>query len=80
MITATLGVIALAAAAEWYFLRPNKFYESIFLLMGAVCLIKPGWMTDLIGLGLLLFVGLAQRSRNQKDKKSVPGAVILGKA
>lgn len=80
MITATLGVIALAGAAEWYFLRPNRFYESIFLLVGAVCLIKPGWITDLIGLGLLLFVGLAQRSRNRKDRKLVPGGVILGKA
>jgi len=80
MISAALGVIALAAAAEWYFLRPNKFYESIFLLVAAVCLIKPGWITDVIGLALLLFVTLAQRSRNQKDKKLVPEGVILEKA
>jgi TRAP transporter 4TM/12TM fusion protein len=79
MVTASLGVIALAGAAEWYFLRANKFYESILLLIAAACLIKPGWITDIIGLILFLFVTLVQYSRNQKEKKLVAEGVILEK-
>jgi TRAP-type uncharacterized transport system fused permease subunit len=69
MITAALGVIALAAAAEWYYLRPNKYYESILLLIAAVCLIKPGWITDLIGLALFTTVSISQYARNKREKK-----------
>jgi TRAP transporter 4TM/12TM fusion protein len=76
MLTASLGIIALAGAAEWHFLRGNRAYESVFLLIAALCLIKPGWITDLVGLGLFFFVGEAQYLRNQKDKKLVPEGVI----
>ena len=79
MISAILGVIALAGAAEWYYLRPNKHYESIILLVAAVCLIKPGWITDLIGLALLLIVSYAQYSRNQRDKKMLTEGMALEK-
>ncbi len=77
MFTATLGVIALAGAAEWYFLRPNTFYESTLLLVAAACLIKPGWITDIIGLVIFVFILLLQYSKNQKDKKVAAGGVIL---
>jgi TRAP transporter 4TM/12TM fusion protein len=69
MITAILGIVALAAAAEWYYLRPNKNYESILLLMGAICLIKPGWITDLIGLALVTTISISQYARNRREKK-----------
>jgi TRAP transporter 4TM/12TM fusion protein len=76
MITAILGVIALAGAAEWYYLRPNKHYESILLLIAAVCLIKPGWITDLIGLALFIFVSLSQYSRNKREKFASQGLAL----
>jgi TRAP transporter 4TM/12TM fusion protein len=79
MFTATLGVIALAGAVEWYFLRPNTFFESTFLLAAAVCLIKPGWMTDIIGLMLFAVVILIQRSKNKKDKILVGEGIIIEK-
>ena len=79
MISAALGVVALAGAAEWYYLRANKNYESILLLIAAVCLIKPGWITDIIGLVLFALVTFLQYSRNQKDKKLVTEGVILEK-
>ncbi|MCX5825561.1 MAG: TRAP transporter permease, partial [Deltaproteobacteria bacterium] len=56
MITACIGVIALAAGAEWFLLRKNKFYESIILFVAAFCLIKPGTITDIIGIVLFAFV------------------------
>ena len=80
MGTATIGVIALAGAAEWYFLRANRFHESILLLVAAGCLIKPGWITDLIGFGALGIVFLLQRSRNQKEKNLALEAPLAGKS
>jgi TRAP transporter 4TM/12TM fusion protein len=80
MGTATVGVIALAGAAEWYFLRANRFYESVLLLVAAGCLIKPGWITDLIGFGALGIVVLLQRSRNQKEKNLALEAPLAGKS
>jgi TRAP transporter 4TM/12TM fusion protein len=79
MITAILGVIALAGAAEWYYLRPNKHYESILLLFAAVCLIKPGWITDLIGLALFITVSLSQYVINKREKKFVGEGLALEK-
>jgi TRAP transporter 4TM/12TM fusion protein len=76
MITAILGVIALAGAAEWYYLRPNKYYESILLLIAAVCLIKPGWITDLIGLALFVVISLSQYSRNKREKFASQGLTL----
>jgi TRAP transporter 4TM/12TM fusion protein len=79
MITAILGVIALAGAAEWHYLRPNKHYESILLLIAAVCLIKPGWITDLIGLSLFISVTLSQYAMNKREKKFMGEGLALGK-
>jgi TRAP-type uncharacterized transport system fused permease subunit len=79
MGTATIGVIALAGAAEWYFLRANRFYESILLLIAAGCLIKPGWITDLIGFGTMGIVFLLQRSRNQREKDLALEVPLAGK-
>jgi TRAP-type uncharacterized transport system fused permease subunit len=75
VITAIIGIFALAGAVEFYFLRANKFYESIFLLVAALCLIKPGLYTDIVGMGLFALVILLQYSRNQKDKKLVAQGV-----
>jgi TRAP transporter 4TM/12TM fusion protein len=79
MSTAILGVIALAGAAEWYYLRPNRHYESILLLIAAVCLIKPGWITDVIGLSLFITVTLSQYAMNKREKKFMGEGLALGK-
>ncbi len=52
-ITATIGCVALAGGLYGYFVRSCALWERFVLLAGAFLLIKPGWLTDLIGLGLL---------------------------
>src|SRR6185436_20884257 len=52
-LTATVGCVALAGGLYGYFLRSCAVWERIVLIAGAFLLIKPGWVTDLIGLGLL---------------------------
>ena len=56
-----IGILALAAALQSYlFGRSATWWERLLLGAGALCLIKPGWMTDLIG-GSLLAAAIASR-------------------
>jgi TRAP-type uncharacterized transport system fused permease subunit len=59
-ITAVIGVTALAASLHGYFLRPTRLWERFFLFGAALLLIKPGWITDLGGIGALALVMLSQ--------------------
>jgi len=55
-ITATVGVIALALGLErWLWGRLNVWISGLFIL-AALLLIKPGWITDLIGLGIIAVI------------------------
>ncbi len=61
ILTAGIGVYLLAAAVQgWLFTRLNLIERPI-VLIAAVSMISGGWMTDLVGLGLGLLVGLNQR-------------------
>lgn len=61
-VTAVLGVIALAGSLHGYFLRPARLFERFILFGAAMVLIKPGLMTDLIGLGALAAVVISQQA------------------
>ncbi len=51
-LTATSGIVLLGAGAIGYFVIQAKYYERIIFIAGALCLIIPGLVTDMIGLGL----------------------------
>jgi TRAP-type uncharacterized transport system fused permease subunit len=51
-----LGVILLAAGLFGYLLRPATMWQRAVLVVAALLLIKPGWMTDLAGIFLALLV------------------------
>ena len=55
-ITATIGTILLAASLQGYLIRSATMWQRVVLFAAALCLIKPGWITDLIGLALLAVV------------------------
>lgn len=59
-VTATIGTVCLAAGLFGYLVRPAKGWERISLLAAAILLIKPGLVTDIIGLGLLAVVLVSQ--------------------
>ena len=59
-ITGSIGVVALAASMEGYFLRPASWLERVLFLAAAFLLIDPGLLTDLIGLGVLVLGLLIQ--------------------
>jgi TRAP-type uncharacterized transport system fused permease subunit len=58
--TATLGVILLSAGLFGYLLRPATWWQRAILIAAALLLIKPGWVTDLIGLLLAAAVAAIQ--------------------
>jgi TRAP-type uncharacterized transport system fused permease subunit len=53
VVTGTIGVIALAAGLEGYFIRPATWLERGLFIVAALMLIDPGITTDIIGLVLL---------------------------
>ncbi|MBI3452037.1 MAG: TRAP transporter permease [Rhodospirillales bacterium] len=58
--SAALGCLLLAAGLHGYLIRPAKIWERVALVAAALMLIKPGWATDLGGLGLATTVFTAQ--------------------
>jgi TRAP transporter 4TM/12TM fusion protein len=60
---ATLGIVMLGAGLIGYFRAPARTMERVLLLGGAVLLIFPGLVTDVLGVACFAFVWAAQRRR-----------------
>ena len=52
-ITSCIGIFAVSAALQGYFLTHMKWYERIVCAAGGLLLIYPGIVTDAIGVGLV---------------------------
>ncbi len=59
-VSASIGVILLSAGLFGYLLRPATLWQRAILVVAALLLIKPGWMTDLAGLLLGASVAIVQ--------------------
>jgi TRAP transporter 4TM/12TM fusion protein len=59
-VSAIIGVTLLAGGLFGYLLRPAAPWERALLVAAALLLIKPGWLTDLIGVALAAVVVVAQ--------------------
>jgi TRAP transporter 4TM/12TM fusion protein len=66
VVTGTLGIMALAAAVQGWLLTRCATWERIVLAVAAITLIKPGWLTDLIGFSLMAVVVALQLTRRRK--------------
>ncbi len=60
VITASVGVICLAASLFGWLFTYARAWHRVLLFIAALCLIKPGLITDAIGLVLLAVVAAAQ--------------------
>jgi TRAP-type uncharacterized transport system fused permease subunit len=60
VISATIGVICLAGGLFGWLLAAASMWQRAALLAAALCLIKPGLVTDAIGLALLALVVAVQ--------------------
>ena len=70
-ITSFVGIFAVSAALEGYFLKNMAWYERIISVAGGLLLIYPGLVTDLIGLGLAAVVAFMQIIGKNAQKKIV---------
>ncbi|MBN2286309.1 MAG: TRAP transporter permease [Tissierellales bacterium] len=52
-VTSVIGVVALGAAVEGYFIKSMSMVLRPILMLGAILLILSGTMTDLVGFGLV---------------------------
>ena len=60
-VSASFGVIALAASMMGWFVKKVSFWERAILIVAALLLIKPGLYTDAVGYVLLLFIYIRQK-------------------
>ncbi len=71
-VTASVGIYLLAAAVQgWFFGRLNPVMR-IVLIVGALGMIKGGWVSDVVGLGIALAVFLYQK------RLATPGMIARG--
>ena len=66
IITSVTGMIALGAGVAGYWSTGLHWWERIALAAAGLCLIDPGWLTDLIGAGLVVTVFVMQYLRKRK--------------
>jgi TRAP transporter 4TM/12TM fusion protein len=79
VITASVGVICLAASLFGWLLAYALAWHRVLLFVAALCLIKPGLITDTVGLVLLAVVGAAQlvALRKQHEEKGTAASRAL---
>jgi TRAP transporter 4TM/12TM fusion protein len=72
IITASVGVICLAASLFGWLLTLATAWQRVLLFIAAMCLIKPGLITDTIGLVLLAAVLAAQVLARRRIAQGTP--------
>jgi TRAP transporter 4TM/12TM fusion protein len=76
IVTASVGVICLAGSLFGWFFTYARAWHRVLLFVAALCLIKPGLLTDAVGFCLLVLVAAAQLStRKQEQPMVAPPAV-----
>lgn len=68
-ITSLIGMFAVSAALQGFFLCKMPWYQRIISAVGGLLLIYPGLVTDCIGLGLLAIVVALQLIAYSANKK-----------
>jgi TRAP-type uncharacterized transport system fused permease subunit len=68
LMSAVIGVVCLAAGLVGYLRRPCAWWERCLLVVAALLLIKPGYISDFIGLAVLGGLYLASVARTRAGK------------
>jgi TRAP-type uncharacterized transport system fused permease subunit len=74
IITATVGVTCLAGSLFGWLLGHASMWQRVLLFVSALCLIKPGLITDAIGLALLAVVAAVQLLERRRNAESAAPA------
>lgn len=66
VFTGGIGIIALASSVEGYFIGKMNIIERLLGVIGALLLVKPGFLTDSMGFIIILFTYIIHKLRNKK--------------
>ncbi|MGV3467159.1 MAG: TRAP transporter permease [Heyndrickxia sp.] len=69
VLTSVIGVISLGAAVEGFFIKSFHFIQRILLGIGALLLIVPETITDIIGFVLVIVIIGSQLFKSKSNKK-----------
>lgn len=75
-VTAFLGILALSAGIEGWFIKKTNLIERILLFVAALTLIKPGLTTDVAGLVIFGTIIILQKIRKKDEKRDLPGGFL----
>ena len=75
VISASVGVVCLAGSLFGWLFTLATLWQRVLLFVAALCLIKPGLITDVIGLVLLAVVSAAQLGTARRASKATQPAV-----
>ena len=64
-ITSLVGIFAVSASLEGYWLQYMKWYERVICAIGGLLLIYPGLVTDLVGLGAVAIIFVLQMTKKK---------------
>ena len=67
IITAFIGIAALAGGVESWFLKKTTLYERIMLIVAGLLLVYPIALYDIVGFGLMFLVIVLQKLRKTED-------------
>lgn len=73
LVTSVIGVIAISAGSQRYFLRKANVLECVLLLAGGFCMLYPESITDLIGIVLFVIVLLGQMKKRKAGQAANMG-------
>lgn len=65
IVSAIIGIICLGGAMEGYLFYHAKFYERLILLAAALALLSPGWITDIVGIAVIVLLYFLQTRRKK---------------
>lgn len=71
LATSVTGMVGVSAAVSGYLITRASLLERLALFAGGLMMIKPGFITDLAGAGLLLGVYLLQHIRSRHKQKQI---------
>ena len=68
IITSCLGIFGIAAALEGYIVTRAPWWQRILLAAGGLCLIDPEFMTDVVGVAVIVVVIVLQIVQRKHSK------------
>ena len=70
VITALCGIFIVSAGMEGYLMRTMPWWQRVLALVGGLCMIIPGLVTDAVGLGMIALVVVIQFISKKKAAKT----------